>query len=567
MKEKKVCVATLCVLALAIALPVANAVTVKVQAVGSSGVFQSIGVAAFNDLSGGHGGGGHIWTAKGACPDGGNCASIHDSRSGSIKDESGNVWVVWDATASNVWTYVTVDTIVGNRAYFATPRAQLVLDSCAKASVNTCPGQNLISSTVLGGSSDDANIPDAVFNAVNNLAFTALVTELRPEDAAQEQKRVVGTLNTTTLAGLGYGTGPNTLVGTPIQSAFDSAVANPVAFKIKGTDPFTKKAIPAYSQQNLGAYPVVWIANRKNASGLGLVSGGKFVYTDLSDKKNSVASKSYLLQKLYGGADAKNGCGTFFINSAFPNLPITLELREPLSGTMTTAEFDEFRNLGNTTNSQEKGVGQPTSNTSANPLNKACSPSGVGTKVRGIGTGEVLKGNGKGTGGVLNTLDSIAYFFWSFANGSPFKGAPSSFGYFTLDGVDPLNATYVDGTIPSCTAPCPAPINTSYPHLRDGTYRAWTIVRVIDAAAGDANVDDLVTHAQDDVNSVEPDFVSWNATPDGDNGMTHYRSHYTSDGILGVNSETANDEAGGDVGGKIFARPEINDTAHLNKKQ
>ena len=567
MKEKKVCVAALCVLALATALPAANAVTVKVQGVGSSGVYQSIGVAAFNDLAGP---GAHIWTKSGNCPSGGICAAIHDSRSGSIKDESGTVWVIWDATASNVWTYVTVDTIVGNRAYFATPRAQLVLDNCATA--GGCPGAQKIAANLIGGTTDDATIPLAVFNAVNNVAFTALITELRPEDAAQEQKRVVGTLNTLNLGGLGYGTGANTLVGTQILSAFTAAAANPVAFNIKGTDPFTKKPVPAFSQQNLGAYPVIWVANRKNAAGLGLKSGPNFVYTNLSDAHNAVASKSYLLQKLYGGADATNGCGTFFINSAFPNVPITLVLREPLSGTMTTAEFDEYRNAGNTTNSQEKGVGQPTTGTSANPLNKACSPSAVGTKIRAIGTGEETKGNGSGSGGILNITDSLGYFFWSFGNGSPFKSNPAQYGYFTLDGVDPLNMTYVDGTVPACTAPCPAPINTSFPHLRDGTYRAWTIVRVIDAAAGDANVDALVTKAQDDVNSIEPDFVSWNATPDGDNGMTHYRSHFTTDGIAGKNlveppPGNGSAEAGGDVGGKIFARPEANDAAHLNKKQ
>jgi hypothetical protein len=567
MKEKKVCVAALCVLALAIALPAANAVTVKVQGVGSSGVYQSIGVAAFNDLAGA---GAHIWTKSGSCPSGGICAAIHDSRSGSIKDESGTVWVIWDATASNVWTYVTVDTIVGNRAYFATPRAQLVLDNCATA--GGCPGAQKIPAALIGGTTDDATIPLAVFNAINNVAFTALITELRPEDAAQEQKRVVGTLNTLNLGGLGYGTGANTLVGTQILSAFTAAAANPVAFNIKGTDPFTKKPVPAFSQQNLGAYPVIWVANRKNAAGLGLKSGPNFVYTNLSDAHNAVASKSYLLQKLYGGADATNGCGTFFINSAFPNVPITLVLREPLSGTMTTAEFDEYRNAGNTTNSQEKGVGQPTTGTSANPLNKACSPSAVGTKIRAIGTGEETKGNGSGTGGILNITDSLGYFFWSFGNGSPFKSNPAQYGYFTLDGVDPLNMTYVDGTVPACTAPCPAPINTSFPHLRDGTYRAWTIVRVIDAAGGDANVDALVTKAQDDVNSIEPDFVSWNAIPDGDNGMTHYRSHFTTDGIAGKNlveppPGDGSAEAGGDVGGKIFARPEANDAAHLNKKQ
>jgi hypothetical protein len=54
--------------------------------------------------------------------------------------------------------------------------------------------------------------------------------------------------------------------------------------------------------------------------------------------------------------------------------------------------------------------------------------------------------------------------------------------------------------------------------------------------------------------------------------MTHYRSHFTTDGIAGKNlveppPGDGSAEAGGDVGGKIFARPEANDAAHLNKKQ
>jgi hypothetical protein len=124
MKITKFLLAALFVAVLAAVMPVATAQTVNVQATGSSGVFLSIGQAAFNDVAGGHAGGAHIWTGKGKCPDGGNCESIHDSRSGSIGDNSASVWIVWDSTGSNVWTYTQVDTIVGNRAYFATPRAR-----------------------------------------------------------------------------------------------------------------------------------------------------------------------------------------------------------------------------------------------------------------------------------------------------------------------------------------------------------------------------------------------------------------------------------------------------------
>ncbi len=536
----------------------AAAQTVDAQLTGSSGVFLSIGQAAFNDVAGGAGSA-HIWSAKGnsKCTGTNNCAAIHDSRSASIPDSQASVWVVWDAAEQNVWTYSQVDTIVGNRAYFATPRASLVIDSCA--TTGACPGQQLIPASVLGGQLDDASIPIAIYNKINNLQFTALVTELRPEDAAQEQKRVVGTLSST-LSGLGYGTGANTLIGTVIESAYDSATANPTAFKIKGVDPFPPhKPIPTYSVQNLGAYPIVFVSNRTSATGLGLKSGGNYVYTNLSDTKNThVPAQSYMLQRLMNG-----DCEANLINPNFPTFPVTLVLREPLSGTYTTTEYTEVRNKGNTTKSMEGGVGQPTLGTSANPLNKPCTAGG-GTKIRGIGTGEVLKGNGKGTGGVLNTTDSLAYFFWSFANGAPFAGNPSGYGYFTLDGVDPLQTTYVDGTVPSCTAPCPVAPNTSFPHLRDGTYRSWTIVRVV-GTAGDANLQTLVNDAQCDVNNIEPDFVPWTqASCSGpDTGLGHYRSHFTADSIVGSNVP----EAGGDVGGAIFPNPPDNLAIHLNKKQ
>jgi hypothetical protein len=307
---------------------------------------------------------------------------------------------------------------------------------------------------------------------------------------------------------------------------------------------------------------VVWVENRSNANGLGAVSGGKFVYTDLSDKHSTIASQSYRIQALYNG-----NCTSSEINPTIPApfsaVPVNLMLREPLSGTMTTAEYTEYRNKGNTTKSQEGGVGQPTSGTSANPLNKACT-SGGGTKQRGIGTGEVLKGNGKGVGGVLNISDSLAYAFWSFGNFSPFAGNSAKYGYLTLDGVDPLQTTYTDGTIPSCTAPCGVAPNTSFPHLRDGTYRSYTIVRAISFGTSvDPNLQNLVTNAQNDVDSIEPDFVSFIATPNGDTGLGHYRSHFTASGVAPSN---VNDK-GGDVGGVIFPNPPVDDTAHLNKKQ
>jgi len=571
--KKKFPLAILLVAAIGVAVPFAAAQE-QVNATGSSGVFLSIGQATFNDVAGGAGVA-HIWTAKGSNAKGcvGNCVSIHDPRSGSITDLSGNIWVVWDnSTPHKVWAYTQVDTIVGNRAFFG--GNQPLINSCALAPSTACPGQQLIPKSVIGNQVDEMNMPADVYNAINGVTFDSLFSELRPEDAAQMQTRVVSTL-TSTLSGLGYGTGPKTLVGTTIQSAWDSATAVPVAFAIKGNDPFTKKPVlggAGWTSQNLGAYPVVFVDNRTNTAGLGLQSGGVYQYLDVSDAKVKLPGVSYKLQKLLAGDCTSSLIGP---NYSLTPFAVNLNLREPLSGTYTTTEYTEVRNKGNTTNGQEKGVGVPTGGTSANPLNQAC-PSGGGSRFRGIGTGEVVAGNGSGSGGVLNVADSIAYFFWSFSNGSKLTTNPGgnpNYGYFTLDGVDPLAGVMAapppNQEIPYCTAPCPVPEGTSFTHLRDGTYRSWTIVRVVNAGPSTSPaLQTLITDAQNDVNLIEPDFVPWDINSHGDPGMRAYRSHFTADGILGVNDDgTGNNEHGGDVGGMIFARPEINDAAHLNKKQ
>ena len=98
---------------------------------------------------------------------------------------------------------------------------------------------------------------------------------------------------------------------------------------------------------------------------------------------------------------------------------------------------------------------------------------------------------------MLNVADSLAYAFWSFGNFASFAGNAAKYGYLTLDGVDPLQATYTNGTVPSCTAPCGVAPNTSFPHLRDGTYRSYTIVRAISFGTTlDPNLQNLVTNAQ-----------------------------------------------------------------------
>ncbi|MGA2593367.1 MAG: hypothetical protein ABSH32_25910, partial [Bryobacteraceae bacterium] len=396
---------------------------------------------------------------------------------------------------------------------------------------------------------DAAVLPSAIYTALNNATITTAFTDIRPEDAKFASCRTLNELNTTTYAGLGYGTGTTctTLIGTQIFSTVSSAVANPVNFNIKGTDPFTSEAIPAYTTVDVGAAPIVFIVNRSNPNGLGY-GGATPVITNLTLP---------IAQTLWNGTE----CDTNAFLAAGPptDVPVTVFQREPMSGTMNTTEFTTFR-CGKTTggcpitgnsenNSQEKGV-NPTLGGANDPLNLPCTAGG-GSRKRGVGTGDLVNS------GVFPTTDSIGYTFWSFGNVSKLAGS-ANYGYLTLSGVDPIQAAYTNGELPACVSStgvsgvCPATPGTSFPNLRNGSYTAWSVLRVVTNASGVnlTNTKLLVTAIQDNVNTTVPDFVPFVATG-GDPGLKLYRSHYLQSGVSPNNGLSGQKEAGGDVGGCI----------------
>ncbi|MBV9301457.1 MAG: hypothetical protein JOY62_13645 [Acidobacteriaceae bacterium] len=498
--------------------PLASATTVEVLGAGSSAMWQTAAIGAWKQLAGS---GAQHYTVKGKCPSTGstNCAQLHDLRSASILPEGGNLWVVWSADQSKVWGYLSVDSVVGNRSFFASPRVQLQVSSLTESTA----GQQLISSSLWG--SDAAALPAAVYNAINNASVTTAFTDIRPEDAKFAQSRAVSPLDTSTYSGLGYGTSANQLIGTQIFSAFSKAVANPVAFNISGSDPFTGQPVKAYTTISVGASPIVFIINRTNSHGLG---NGAVKNIELAN-----------VQDLYNGTE----CNGVEFGSGAPNVPVKVILREPLSGTMNTTEFTNFRLRSTPNNSQEVGVDPPAGGDN-NPLNKPCNAGG-GSRERAIGTGEVVNT------AVLNTADSIGYAFFGYGNFSKIAGTPS-YGYVTLNGVDPIQHSYTNGELPTCTAPCPVTPGSSFPNLRGGTYRSWSVLRVVTDSAGAnlTNTQALVTAMQENINSTVPDWVPF-AAVGGDPGLKLYRSHYTQSGVAPNNGLGGQKESGGDVGGCI----------------
>jgi ABC-type phosphate transport system substrate-binding protein len=535
----------------------ANATTVMVLGVGSSAQYKTACIGAFLNLAGP--GASHY--TSGGTTNGVNIAQMADSRSSSILPEGGNLWVVWNAAQTEVWAYLSVDSVVGNRGYFAQPRTTLQLN----AYVESNPGKNKIAAALFGGVADASAVPPAVYNALNNAHFTAAFTDIRPEDAKFAQCRTASTLESVDYTGLGYGTtmvsacltGP-TQVGTPIKSGVTNGAtqANPVAFNISGTDPFTGISIPAFTTIPIGAAPIIFIVNRSDTSSGGLGEPGGPTNVSLAT-----------IQSIYTtGAH----CDTNTLGASGTNKPLTVFNREPMSGTFNTTEFTNFRlTANNHTGTQEFGVNPSALN--SNPLTLAC---GIGNRFRAIGTGEEVSGVFNNPAIVGVNTNSIGYVFFSFANIQPISGTPE-YGYLQLAGVDPLQATYTTGELPTCSEPCPVAGGASFPNLRNGHYRSWSLLRVVTDASGTnyTNTKNLVVAAQQHVNLTDPDFVPFlpQGTQNGSNepGLTLYRSHFLQEGVSPNNGlpNGVGTEHGGDMGGCIETGGNNSGTGVLSCRQ
>ena len=547
-------------------LPQAQAQTVKIVIAGSSAMWQEMALAAYKGNA-----------TQGLCVSGGTAPCSHytaknfnlsDTRptvkGGATAVDQGNIWVVWDSAATtNVWVYIRVDSVVGNRCYFAQPHCFVNI------SVVPAPG-NLIASSLWGDNSVDSALPANVASLFTsgNLLVTAAATDIRPEDALFAQCRINSTLGggSDGLAGLGYGTNASgscpafgatltQLQGSDLLSAYpaSTSTAHPLAFNITGKDPFTGTAIPAPTTTSVGAAPIIFITQRTGA---------------LASVTNATEAQ---LQAAFSGAN----CDA----SAFgaPASPIQVYLREPLSGTMNTTEYTAFRYPDASGASQETGVG------AQNPLAKPCSSGG--SRYRSIGTGEEVKF-------VLNSTanygtDGIGYTFFSYGNVSTIADS-ANFGYLTLNGVDGIWHRYggttdpgqpaIAGALPSATdlpASCVGGFpcaegkiwsgNLSFPNLRNGSDRAWSVLRLVSSGTPLTVAKLLATGAQSYAATSVPDFVPAVKVGTTDPGLTLLHSHYTQEGVAPVNVATTGDK-GGDMGGCILTSTGVVTTSDTTTK-
>jgi len=563
MSRFKLGFAAMLLTAIASVAPLAHATPVlKVMIVGASGSWQALGVGAYR-------GGNCPNNVAGACAHYSNGSfTLTDTRptskGGANVTDTGAIWIVWDKTvndptcnACDVWAYIKVDSIVGNRCYFARPHCTV--------SVTSFPApvsQISLPAPAWGPETTPPASIQALFTTGTKTNVAA--SEIRPEDALFGQCRInsdVGGAHDG-LDGLGLSPGHNAtgtcpafgatlaqLEGTDLTSDFpgSTSTAHPMAFSISGHDPFTNTAIPAYSQAVVGASPLVFITARQN---------------ELANVTNASLAD---LQAAFSGANcnANNFTGG-------TNAPIDVYLREPLSGTMNTAEYTTFRlPLGSGGN--YGGVSQETGLTG---LTKASSvPCTVGGVRRsGIGTGEEVKFILNSNTATLDNRDGIGYAFFSYGNVSSIAGS-ANFGYLTVDGIDPIwqlyGTTYdpgqssIAGALPKtsdlpsgCVGgagafPCAESViwkgALSYPHVRDGSYRQWCVIRLISDGTSFTNAQALIASTQASVVNTVPDFIPAAATG-SDPGLKLFRSHYTQQGVAPANNPT---DKGGEEGGCI----------------
>ena len=570
----------------------ASAANAQVQfvGVGSSAMFNTISAAAFTDLCSSRVGSDcRHWSAKGKnTGDNQNWAQGVDGRNSSIPVEAGSFFVAWDnnSVPIKIWSYLSVDTIVGQRLFFAVPRATQQIDSGALSA----GGQNLVPTAILlnrqtsaDQPDETAGIPSAVLSAIQT-TFTAAITDVRPEDAKFEVNRILATFATNG-NGLGYGNPANATcfqgtdnwtvsanLGCPIYGTWGGRSV-PVQYAITGTDPFSHSAAWKYKTIEVGAEPIIFMYNATNASGLGVLgSDGNVAFKNL----NRIAA-AYVFNGTLGRAQDIDPSLTLALQGISSNPGINPILREPLSGTMTTTEFNVFRTTETLKNiptaaSQETGVNLANACT----LNVNCPDPlylpgpGGSVRYRAIGTGAEISGVSN-VGGIKHIADSIGYAFFSFGNVNPIGGSSGAGRYVTFDGVDPFNlgygpytfdsVNYAPGQLPVCTAPCIQPGGASLPNVRNGSYGSWSIIRAVTDATGvnATNTQALVTAAQNEVNNTTADFVPFVCTDTtglctGEPGLKVFHSHFTPTGIAGTphNGNVTATEVGGDVHGAVF---------------
>lgn len=503
----------------------AKAQTVQVNALGSSGLFLELGLGASSSTG----------PIKATCvwSENTNTVIATDSSAGSALTDKGNAWVAWtpgsggtcsSPTSPSIYAYLQTDSVVGNRCLFDGAKCTIAYPTSSPAPAG-----------LILGTSGEVALPASIATALNKAAVNAAGTDIRPEDAEFAITRATTPCGTAVASGSQY-LGLGYANGSTIGSYFSSSTFNVIKFSLPAS----------YTVTPVGATPVLIVVNGNGDS----TGFSQSTITNLSSQ-----TLAYFL-------DGTNS----YADQALPSNPsasgdkIEVLLREPLSGTYNTLEYNVPNDLTSKT-SQDVGLNQPAAQKNCNgtapktnPLNIA-TPSG-GARQRAIGTGQELSE-------VIALPNSLGYGFWSVANYKGFTSSAAPYAkYLTIDGVDPLLKSGVayTGAIPLTGSTELG--NVDLHTTAQGTYPIWSLLRLVNVgSSAPAAVSQLATAAGNFVSfgssTSRPDFI----TPAN---LKVVRSHFippagagepttAANGHVGLtNSACTASEAGGDVGGVVY---------------
>ena len=475
---------------------------------------------------------------------------VTDARTGipsTAQNENGNLWVVWTpaggtcaapGAGSQVYASISLDSTIGDRCLFAQPQCTLNTTAAAlTAGVNKLPGIT------------DTPLPSGVLSAFNGASINVAATDIMPADARFVTFRALslcGPLSAgSQFQGLGYG-GTTTGVGQSILSFYSTKSFHVYDFNVFGTDPLTGTAVPAYTITPVGAQPELVIVNNTDSTGFGSASVTNVNRATLALLYSSILVRTAdVIPQPFGG-----------LSGSYAG--VTAISREPLSGTYNTFEHS-IPNNKELFRSQETGNCTAGTNTvTSNPMNitRTIAQGGTsttGTHTRAIGTGEMVQE-------VATVADSLGYAFWSagnFAASTAYNIA--NVKYLSVDGVDPLFATYSNGTIPnSGNGLLPS---VTLQNVANGSYPIWSELRFASYAGGLAAAQQLATWAQSQVSfgagATQPDMIT---APNLNVFHAHFARPFITFNTGNVASNGprvcgagSNPEDGGDVGGLVMS--------------
>ena len=432
--------------------------SVILNGLGSSGIFLELGKAAEAAAPAGLGAT-CLFTST-------TNVTATDTSTGTALTDSGSSWIAWTpGTAGNnstcgttssstkIYAYLQTDSVVGNRCLFNGTAGTCTIANAISGSQATA---NLIYPTgTTIGSTEFANLPSGVAAALNLAKKPTFAgTDIRPEDAEFAVTRALTSCDTAVATGSQY-LGLGYTNGASILSYFSSSAFHVIKFALPSS----------FAVTPVGATPVVVVVNGSGTSGTG------FTNANINNLTSPVLA-NYLDGSYSRTQDALTSTGTQ------TSTGVTVIIREPLSGTYNTMEYNVPNSVALKT-SQDVGANQPTaqrncSGTSvlSNPMNIATA---AGARRRAIGTGQSLAE-------VIATPESLGYGFWSVANFKNFTStnAPNA-KYLAIDGVDPIQNTYLNGVVPTTAAEL---ANVTLSNVANGSYPIWSNLRLVNVGAG-----------------------------------------------------------------------------------